>query len=138
MIPRRSGWLRRAWRAIGWALVTAVVWGSLASLPELPVQIEGGDTAAHVVAYTVLMVWFAQLDEHAAARVALAAGFVAMGVGLEFAQGALSYRNFDVIDMAANATGVVLGWALAPPRGPRLLGWAESRLDRTRPGSKAA
>jgi glycopeptide antibiotics resistance protein len=36
-----------------------------------------------------------------------------MGVALEFAQGATGYRSFEVLDMAANAAGVALGWGLA-------------------------
>jgi glycopeptide antibiotics resistance protein len=36
-----------------------------------------------------------------------------MGVGLEFVQGWLGYRTYDVLDMAANTLGVLLGLALA-------------------------
>jgi glycopeptide antibiotics resistance protein len=36
-----------------------------------------------------------------------------MGVGLEFAQGRLAYRSYDMFDMYANALGVLLGWAAA-------------------------
>ena len=36
-----------------------------------------------------------------------------MGVGLEFAQGQLGYRTYEVFDMYANTLGVLLGWAAA-------------------------
>ena len=36
-----------------------------------------------------------------------------MGIGIEFLQRMTGYRTFDVYDMAANATGVLLGWAAA-------------------------
>ena len=36
-----------------------------------------------------------------------------MGVGLEFVQGALGHRSFELADMAANALGVLAGWGAA-------------------------
>ena len=36
-----------------------------------------------------------------------------MGIGLEFVQGALGYRTFDLFDMLANSLGVLIGWAVA-------------------------
>jgi glycopeptide antibiotics resistance protein len=53
-------------------------------------------------------------------RLAYAAGFVAMGIAIEFLQGMTSYRTFDVLDMAANAAGVlfVLAGALLLSRMP--------------------
>jgi hypothetical protein len=70
------------------------------------------------------MAWFCFLYRPSAARVSYAAGFVALGVALEFAQGALGYRLYEPADMLANATGVLLGWgaALAVERtAPRIL-----------------
>jgi hypothetical protein len=39
-----------------------------------------------------------------------------MGVALELIQGVSGHRTMDAYDMAANATGVVLGWLLARTR----------------------
>ena len=39
--------------------------------------------------------------------------FIAMGIALEFVQGSLGYRSFEVADMLVNATGVLLSWGLA-------------------------
>jgi glycopeptide antibiotics resistance protein len=36
-----------------------------------------------------------------------------MGIGLEFIQGMLGYRTYEVFDMLANTIGVLLGWAAA-------------------------
>ena len=47
------------------------------------------------------------------ARLAYAALWSAMGVGLEFVQGGLGYRSFETADMLANALGVLVGWASA-------------------------
>jgi len=47
------------------------------------------------------------------ARLTYATGFIAMGIALEFAQGTTGYRTFDVLDMAANAAGVLFALAAA-------------------------
>lgn len=77
-----------------------------------------GDKLGHLAAYGSLMFWFALLYPERALRWRYALGFVAMGIGLEFVQGGLAYRTFDVLDMLANTIGVLLGWAaaLALPR----------------------
>ena len=102
---------RRAGLALGWAWAAAIVLFSLA--PGLPATgVEGGDKLAHFLAYAALAYWFSQFYFHSS-RLAYALGFIAMGVGLEFAQGALGYRSFELADMAANALGVLAGWGAA-------------------------
>lgn len=56
------------------------------------------------------MFWFAQLYP---ARRLYAAGFIALGVALEFVQGWLGYRAYEHHDMLANTLGVLLGWGAA-------------------------
>ena len=92
-------------------MVAAVVWLSLTPSPP-KLDFSQSDKLGHFVAYGALMLWFAQLYV-GSARLLCAAGFVAMGIALEFVQGALGYRSFDVFDMYANSLGVVLGWAVA-------------------------
>lgn len=91
---------------LGWAMVAAIVWGSLTPSPPSA----GNDKVGHFAVYGVLMFWFAQLY---ARRLGCAAGFIAMGIGLEFVQGGLGYRSFELYDMLANAGGVLLGWGAA-------------------------
>jgi VanZ family protein len=55
------------------------------------------------------MFWFALLYRRFATRLAYAAGFVALGIALEFVQAHVG-RDFEVADMAADALGVLLGW----------------------------
>ena len=99
--------MRSAAIAAGWAWAAAIVWLSLTpSPPQLDVSY--GDKLGHFAAYGLLMFWFARLYRN---RIAYAAGFIAMGVGLEFAQGALGYRTYEVFDMYANTIGVLMGWA---------------------------
>ena len=48
-----------------------------------------------------------------------------MGVALEFIQGWLGYRDFELFDMGANALGVLLGWGIVLVAGARLFGTIE-------------
>ena len=104
--------LRPLWLALGWALVATIVWLSVTPSPP-KVDIEQGDKLGHLASYGSLMFWFSQLYLERRTRISYAAGFVAMGIGLEFVQGALGYRSFEVLDMAANTLGVLAGWTAA-------------------------
>ena len=118
---------RRLWAGLGAGLVLAVVWLSLAPLPP-EAHLGPSDKLDHLAAYFVLMGWHVQLSAGRGRRIALAAGFVAMGIGLELLQGLTDYRSAEVLDALANTAGVALGWLAAPPRGPRVLVWVEQRF----------
>jgi len=90
--------------------VATIVWLSLTPLPP-QVDFKEGDKVGHFLAYGLLMGWFCLLYRGRHARLAYGAAFVAMGIGLELAQGALGYRAYEVFDMCANTFGVLLGWA---------------------------
>ena len=95
--------------AAGWAIVAAIVWLSLTPAPP-QVEVAYGDKIGHLVGYCVLMFWFCRLYR---TRIFYAAGFILMGVGLEFVQRQLGYRSYEVADMIANTLGVLLGWGVA-------------------------
>ena len=83
-------------------------------MPSPPsVGIEYSDKLGHFLAYGILMYLFCRLYASRTARLGYAIGFAAMGIALEFLQGTLGYRSFEVADMGANALGVLLGWAAA-------------------------
>ena len=109
--------MRSAAIAAGWAWAAAIVWLSLTPAPP-QADFAHSDKVGHFAAYGLLMFWFGQLYVSRNARIAYAAGFIAMGVGLEYAQGALGYRTYEVFDMYANTIGVFMGWiaALLVPR----------------------
>jgi VanZ family protein len=102
--------LRAIWLAVGWAMVASIVWLSLTPAPP-KLDFEQSDKLGHLLAYGMLMFWFAQLYRKTT-RALYAAGFIAMGIGLEFLQGELAYRSYEVFDMYANALGVLLGWMI--------------------------
>ena len=101
--------MRKAAIAAGWAWAAAIVWLSLTPSPP-SVDFSHSDKLGHLAAYALLMFWFARLYKN---RIAYAAGFIAMGIGLEFAQGALGHRTSEVFDMFANTIGVFMGWIAA-------------------------
>ena len=111
---------RQLWLIVGWLLILLVIVVSLVPVP-VEVPVEGGDKFGHMAAYAALMLWFANVYELPVRRGVLAVGFVALGIALEFAQGWTGYRTFELADMVADALGVAVGWALAPPRLPNFL-----------------
>jgi VanZ family protein len=118
---------RKFWVALGWLLVLAIVYLSVAPNPP-QIDVEQGDKFGHVIAYGVLMLWFAQLYPRTGVRMAYAAGFMLLGVALEFVQRMTGYRSFEYADMIADAGGVLLGWLAGPPRLPNALGWLDTLL----------
>ncbi len=103
---------RAAFVATGWAIAAGIVWLSLMPLPP-QVNVDQIDKFEHLIAYGMLMFWFCLLYARRNTRIAYGALWVAMGVGLEFAQGQTGYRSFEVNDMVANALGVLIGGAAA-------------------------
>ncbi len=104
--------MRRLWLALGWAMVAAIVYGSVMHSPP-SLGFEQSDKLEHLGGYGMLMFWFCQLYRARRVRIGYALGFVALGVALEFVQGWLGYRDFEVADMVADAAGVAFGWGLA-------------------------
>ena len=104
---------RFVWLAIGYALVTLVLYLSLTSHPiDVEVGLPFADKFFHAFAYFVLMVWFAQIYHDKFQRYMIALGLIVMGVALEFLQSFDVARMSEFADMAANATGVLLAFYL--------------------------
>jgi len=112
--PRHCRWLRILWLAA----VAAVIIGSLLPgssgpiqvLDELPVS----DKVMHFAAYAVLA-FLPALHERWPALTSILFGVVALGVLLEFAQRLSPGRDFETLDMVADAAGVLCGLVLALP-----------------------
>jgi VanZ family protein len=92
-------------------LVAAVIVLSL--VPQPPVSgVAGSDKLGHTLSYWLLMVWFTQLYPRPRYGL-LALAFIALGLMLELLQALMPPRSFDLVDIAANTGGVLLGWVLA-------------------------
>jgi hypothetical protein len=101
--------MRKLLVAGGWLFAAAIVVLSLMPAPP-DIDVPHGDKLGHLAAYSF---WFCWLYPAWTTRTAYAAGWIAMGIALEFAQGATGYRGFELADMAANSLGVLLGWGIS-------------------------
>jgi VanZ family protein len=128
MFDSATSGLRRAWIAIGWVGVIAVVVLALIPSPPDLLPADQADKAEHMLAFGSLMFWFAQVYLSLRARLATAGLLMALGVAIEFAQGQTAYRSFEYADMGADCAGIVVGWVLAPPRLANLYAWSERFL----------
>jgi VanZ family protein len=115
------------WLATGWLLVASIIYLSLTPAPP-SVDLPEGDKLEHVLAYAVLMFWFAQMYYRTRSRLPFALGFVLLGIALEFLQAFTDTRQFEIADMIADAAGVALGWIIAPPRTGNVLWGLESLI----------
>ena len=100
------------WWALGWAFVALVTYLSLTPSPPPPQELLGFDIA-HAAAYAWLMFWFAHLLPTRAARLRCALALCALGILLEFLQGASGYRVLSYADMRDDAIGVAIGALVA-------------------------
>lgn len=124
-IPVNRVDLVRLWHAAGWlGLVLAL---ALSLLP--PAFADSGansDKLHHFLGYAMLMFWWAQLARQ---RWKLALAVLLFSGAIELLQGLTPQRQPDLLDLAANGGGILLGWLaarildLSPVRGclPRYL-----------------
>lgn len=118
----------RWWLLLGWLIVATVIYLSLTAKPPIMLPLSFGDKVGHFLAYSVLMGWFVQLFSSRSLLIVHALLLVAMGVGLEYAQGYGGRRHFEYADMVANSLGVLIGLGMLLTRWKGLLLYWERRL----------
>ncbi|HQR23758.1 MAG TPA: VanZ family protein [Steroidobacteraceae bacterium] len=109
MLPLRyRGW----WIALSAALIAYLIYGSLVPIPPLPMP-GNFDKLEHFVVYAGLAIWFTGLFPRSRYGGVVLVLLLIAG-SLEIAQGLMHMgRQADVLDMAANATGVGIGLVCA-------------------------
>ncbi len=122
---------KRLWLAVGCLMLLVVTVASLISVPPPLKTFMLQDKVLHTLVYACLMAWFTQIYRHDLTRLLLAVGLVLMGICMEFAQSMVPARQFDVLDMVANTSGVMLAWALAYTWVGNTLAWLEALFCRT-------
>ena len=111
----------------GWVLCVAL---SLMHPPSLGVDVPNGDKIGHFLAYGLLAAWAVWLFPSRRAQIAAAVSLVALGIAMEFAQGALTTdRMTDWRDAVADAIGVAVGMWLARARWPLALQALDARIS---------
>jgi VanZ family protein len=121
---------RKLWITVGFSLVLLVVYLSLTRNPPAPLTFDNADKFEHVLAYATLSFWFCQIYLSAKLGVVVSTALIGQGVLLEYMQGWTGYRTFDVLDMAADCIGVLLGWLLTCTPLGRMLVFIECRMAR--------
>lgn len=102
----------RAWLALWWLAVLGTLVVCLIPPPSIPLP-ENSDKVEHFLAYFLLAASAVQIYQRRGALVWAAVGLVALGIGIEFAQGALTVnRMADPMDALANSVGVLAGMAI--------------------------
>jgi VanZ family protein len=107
---------------IGWILVVMTVYVSLVARgPSMGGLFHVSDKVQHAFAYFVLMVWFAGLYPRRQHWI-LGVGLFLLGGLLEVLQGTMTTtREMELRDLAANTSGILIGYGLA---GFGLANWA--------------
>ena len=103
--------LRFVWIFIGWAMVAATLYLSLLTLQMPKIDINHADKIYHFIAYAGMMIWFSQAYL-AHTRWRIAGLLIALGIAIEFIQ-PYTGRQFDLLDMLANSSGVLIAWWLS-------------------------
>lgn len=114
----------RLWIALWVTAVLVVIVVCLIPPPPIPLP-ENSDKGEHFLAYFILAGSAVQLFRHGRPLLWVGVGLVLMGIGIEFAQGALTDdRMADPMDALANTIGVLAGLATAlTPLRDLLLRW---------------
>jgi VanZ family protein len=121
LTPRAPGLLREfrwpyRWLALWGLMLATVIATSLLPARDLPpTPFSGFDKVEHLLAYAVLSAYAVMLFPRVRTQALVAAGLIALGVGLEFAQATLTdSRQADSADALANALGALAGLLIGP------------------------
>jgi len=101
------------WQGLGLLWIGLVVYLSLMPSPAGGSPFPGADKLVHALVYAALGAWYGALFPSWAGRSGVLVVLIALGGGLELAQGMSPSRHTELADLVADALGVVTGVALA-------------------------
>lgn len=116
-------------------MIFLVITISLAPSPEVMTSLPARDKIAHLLVYSILMLWFGCIYLPGRKYVFLGLGLILLGVILEIIQGMTGYRYMEYKDMTFNSLGVFLGWLSARTKASRSLVFIEQKIRGSRPDS---
>jgi VanZ family protein len=91
---------------LAWLIVTVLLLAPL----RVPTFMPHSDLIAHFLVFAGLAFGAVGFSHRGVELTLLTAATIAGGVALEFAQGLVPYRTFDILDMGANALGAMVGY----------------------------
>lgn len=118
----------RLWLGLWWLAIIVLIVVCLIPLDALPPLPDNSDKIEHLLGYFLLSAAAVQLFAGWRVLLLAAVGLIALGIGIEFAQGFTAYRSSDAADALANTVGVLLGMATALTPWRDLLLRLEKRL----------
>jgi VanZ family protein len=89
-----------------WLIVAALMLAPLSS----PMDVSHADLVAHFLVFACLAFAAVGFSHRGTELTLLAVATVAGGMALELAQGLVPHRTVDILDMAANTLGVLVGY----------------------------
>jgi glycopeptide antibiotics resistance protein len=104
--PRTKKILFGLW-CLAWPIIALLLLAPLSN----PIEMSYSDLIAHFLIFACLAFTTVGFSHRGTELTLLAGATVAGGVALEFAQGLVPYRTFDILDMGANALGTMVGYA---------------------------
>lgn len=118
----------KVWLFIGLMLVASVIYLSLTA--SYPAYLVMGDDIKlnHILAYAVLMLYFAELIASPRMAWPIAALFLTMGIVLEYLQGQTGYRTFSYYDMLADGLGISFGFLASRSLLVNFLAYVDQRM----------
>lgn len=120
---------RTFWWSMGIALVALITALSLLPIRGPDLAIDNGDKLNHAFAYIVLMLYFGQLVGGGwRRRLWVLSALLGYGILIECLQALLPFRTAELADLAANVTGMAIGWLLLGSALGRILTAIEIRV----------
>ena len=119
------------WWAIGWAVVLYITVSCLEPAKYVP-NLHLWDKAEHALAFFGMSLWFGGLI-HRSRYPLVAVAMMALGGGIEIAQGAMNLgRDEDIMDFVADSVGIVVAMGLLYLGLGNWARWIEGLFWRTR------